>query len=112
MSEIILTVTQLSYLLAASFFIMGLRYLTSPLTARKGNILASIGMFIAVVVTLLDFSVLNYQMILLAIVIGSLIGGVLARSIKMTAMPQLVGLFNGFESAARTSPGKCTTCLL
>ena len=100
MSEIIPTITQLSYLIAASFFIMGLRYLTSPLTARKGNILASTGMFIAIVVTLLDFSVLNYQMILLAIVIGSLIGGVLARSIKMTAMPQMVGLLNGFGGGA------------
>ncbi len=100
MSEIIITVTQLVYLIAASLFIMGLRYLTSPQTARRGNFMASSGMLIAVVVTLLDLSVLNYQMILLAIVVGSLIGGVFARRIKMTAMPQMVGLLNGFGGGA------------
>lgn len=100
MSEIVLTGTHLAYLVAASFFIMGLRYLTSPLTARKGNIIASVGMLIAVVVTLLDLAVVNYQMILLAILAGSLAGGALARTVKMTAMPQMVGLLNGLGGGA------------
>jgi H+-translocating NAD(P) transhydrogenase subunit beta len=100
MSEIIITGTQLAYLVAASFFIIGLRYLISPLTARRGNIIASCGMVIAIIVTLFDFSILNYQMIFLAILVGSLIGGTIARTIKMTAMPQMVGLLNGFGGGA------------
>jgi NAD(P) transhydrogenase subunit beta len=100
MSEAILTGTQLAYLVAASFFIMGLRYLRSPMTARKGNVVASLGMLIAVAVTLLDFSVVNYQTILLAILVGSFIGGVIARKVKMTAMPQMVGLLNGLGGGA------------
>lgn len=100
MTEIIPTISQLGYLLAASLFIIGLRYLTSPSTARKGNIVAMTGMIIAVIITLFDFSVLNYQMILISIIVGSFIGGVLARAIKMTAMPQMVGLFNGFGGGA------------
>lgn len=100
MSEMILTGTQLAYLVAASFFIMGLRYLRSPLTARRGNIVASLGMLIAVAVTLLDLSILNYQMILSAVLAGSLIGGIVARTVKMTAMPQMVGLLNGLGGGA------------
>ncbi len=100
MSEIILTGTQLVYLVAASLFIIGLRYLRSPLTARKGNIIASLGMLVAVVVTLLDLSILNYQMILLALLAGSLIGGIFARTVKMTAMPQMVGVLNGLGGGA------------
>lgn len=100
MTEIIPTISQLGYLLAVSLFIIGLRYLTSPTTARKGNIVAMTGMIIAVAVTLFDFSVLNYHMILLSIIVGSFVGGVLARTIKMTAMPQMVGLFNGFGGGA------------
>src|SRR5215207_472196 len=100
MSEMILTGTQLAYLVAASFFIMGLRYLRSPLTARRGNIVASLGMLIAFAVTLLDLSILNYQMILSAVLAGSLIGGIVARTVKMTAMPQMVGLLNGLGGGA------------
>lgn len=95
-----MTVIQLCYIAAASLFIMGLAYLSSPATARKGNLIASIGMLLAVIATLIDYNVLNYDMILLGIVIGSLIGAVSARMVKMTAMPQMVGLFNGFGGAA------------
>jgi NAD(P) transhydrogenase subunit beta len=91
---------QLAYIVAASLFIVGLAYLSSPATARKGNLLASIGMLLAIIATLLDRNVLNYDMILLGIIIGSLIGAVSARMVKMTAMPQMVGLFNGFGGAA------------
>ena len=95
-----ITFIQLCYILAASLFIIGLAYLSSPATARKGNLLASLGMLLAVIATLLDHQVLNYDMILVGIIIGSLIGAMSAKMVKMTAMPQMVGLFNGFGGAA------------
>jgi NAD(P) transhydrogenase subunit beta len=91
---------ELSYLIAASLFIVGLKKLGSPATARQGNLIAAIGMLIAIVVTLLNQSVLNYQMILISIVIGSLIGAIAAQKVAMTAMPQMVGIFNGLGGAA------------
>lgn len=89
-----------TYLIAASLFIFGLKLLGSPATARRGNLLASAGMLIAVVVTLLDQEILNYVMILIGVVIGSAIGAVLAKQIRMTAMPQMVAIFNGFGGGA------------
>ncbi|MEC4984137.1 MAG: NAD(P)(+) transhydrogenase (Re/Si-specific) subunit beta [Oscillatoria sp. PMC 1068.18] len=100
MNEFLLTGIQLSYLVAASLFIFGLKKLGSPATARNGNLLAAIGMLIAVVATLLDRQVLNYQMILLGIAIGSAIGAIAARAVAMTAMPQMVGFLNGLGGAA------------
>lgn len=100
MSDFLPTGIQLAYLVAASLFILGLKALGSPATARKGNILASVGMLIAVVVTLLDRSVLNYPMILLGLMIGSVIGAIAAYKVEMTAMPQMVGLLNGLGGAA------------
>ena len=88
------------YLVAGVLIIFGLRRLSSPATARSGNQLAAVGMLIAVVVTLLDRGVLNYWMILLGIVLGSTIGAVLARTIRMTAMPQMVAIFNGLGGGA------------
>lgn len=100
MSDFLPTGIQLAYLVAASLFILGLKNLGSPATARKGNILASVGMLIAVVATLLDQAVLNYSMILLGLVIGSVIGAIAAYKVEMTAMPQMVGLLNGLGGAA------------
>ncbi len=94
------SVIEIAYIVAAAFFIIGLRYLNSPATGRRGNLLASIGMFIAIVVTLLDQAVLNYEMILIGILIGSILGATGARLVQMTAMPQMVGLFNGFGGGA------------
>jgi NAD(P) transhydrogenase subunit beta len=91
---------QLSYLTASALFIIGLKQLGSPATARKGNLLAAIGMLIAIVATLLDRAVLNYEMVLLGIAIGSAIGAIMAQRVEMTAMPQMVGLLNGFGGAA------------
>jgi len=92
--------TLMAYLVAAVLFIIGLMRLSSPSTARLGNVLAAIGMLIAIVVTLLVREVLNYTMILVGIAIGGAIGGVVARTIKMTAMPQMVGIYNGFGGGA------------
>jgi NAD(P) transhydrogenase subunit beta len=86
----------LAYLIAAILFIIGLMRMSTPRTARVGNLLAAIGMFIAIIATLLLKEVLNYAAILICIVIGGVIGGVAARMVKMTQMPQMVGIYNGF----------------
>ena len=90
----------LSYLVAAALFIFGLKRLQSPATARTGNLMAAIGMLIAIVVTLLDRDVVSYEMILVGVVVGSLIGAISARAVQMTAMPQMVAIFNGFGGGA------------
>jgi len=100
MSDLIPTGIQLTYLLAASLFILGLKKLGSPATARNGNVMAAVGMLLAVVVTLLDQQVLNYQMILLGLAIGSAIGAIAAYKVEMTQMPQMVGLLNGLGGSA------------
>ena len=100
MSEFLPTGIQLTYLVAASLFIIGLKKLGSPATARNGNLLASVGMLLAVIATLLDRQVLNYQMILLGLAIGSAVGAIAAYKVQMTEMPQMVGLLNGLGGAA------------
>ena len=90
----------IAYLIAASFFIFGLKGLTHPRTAVRGNMLGAIGMLIAIMVTLLDRQIISYQLIFVGFVIGGAIGAVLAVRIQMTAMPQLVALYNGFGGAA------------
>ena len=100
MSDFLPTGIQLTYLVAASLFIIGLKKLSSPATARNGNMLAAVGMLLAIVATLLDRQVLNYQMILVALAIGSAIGAIAAYKVQMTAMPQMVGLLNGLGGAA------------
>jgi len=87
---------KIAYLLAAVLFILGLKGLTHPRTAVRGNLLGALGMLIAVVVTLLDRQIVDYTVLLAGLVAGGAIGAILARRIEMTAMPQLVALFNGF----------------
>jgi len=94
------TTIAISYLIAASLFIYGLKFMSSPATARKGNMLASIGMLIAIVVTLIDKEIVSFEWIIVGLVIGSLIGAVSARKVQMTAMPEMVGIFNGFGGGA------------
>ena len=89
----------LAYLVAGVLFIFGLKGLTHPRTAVRGNRLGALAMFVAVVATLLK-SEMSYGMILAGIVIGSGIGALLAKKIEMTAMPQLVAIFNGFGGGA------------
>jgi len=91
---------ELSYLVAASLFIFGLKRLGSPATARQGNVIAAVGMLLAIVATLLDREILNYQMILIALAIGSVLGLFAAYKVQMTDMPQMVGLLNGLGGAA------------
>jgi NAD(P) transhydrogenase subunit beta len=90
----------LSYTVAAVLFILGLKFLGSPATARRGNMLSALGMLLAVVVTLLDQAIIDYRWILLGMVIGTVIGALAARLVAMTAMPEMVALFNGFGGIA------------
>lgn len=88
------------YLIAASLFILGIKKLGSPKTARFGNLLAMIGMLIAVVVTLFDKQILDFTFIIAGLIIGALIGTIAAKKVEMTAMPQMVALFNAFGGGA------------
>jgi NAD(P) transhydrogenase subunit beta len=88
------------YIVAFALFIIDLRLMNHPRTARKGNVLGAIGMAIAVVATLLIESVGDYGLIALGVVVGTAVGVPAARSVKMTAMPQMVALFNGVGGGA------------
>ena len=90
----------LAYLVAAILFIFGLKGLTHPKSAVRGNLMGAVGMLIAIVVTLFNEQILSYGLIVTGLLVGAAIGIILALSIKMTAMPQLVGLFNGFGGIA------------
>ena len=92
-------IIDLVYIVAAILFIVGLKFLGSPATARKGNVISSIGMAIAVIATLFSKG-LNFELIIGGFVIGGLIGAVVARKVEMTSMPEMVALFNGFGGLA------------
>jgi len=92
--------TKLIYLAAAVCFIIALKRLSHPATARSGNWIGATGMLVAIVVTLFDRNILSYQLIIIGIIVGSTIGLIFARTVKMTAMPQMVALLNGFGGAA------------
>ena len=89
-----------AYLVAAALFILGLKRLSSPRTARNGNMLGALGMLIAVVVTLLHWEIVGFVWIAVGIVLGSGVGLYLAQTVPMTAMPQMVALLNGFGGGA------------
>ena len=90
----------LAYIGAAALFIFGLKMLGSPATARKGNLLSSIGMLVAIVVTLASNKILSFEWIMIAAAVGAMIGAVASRLIAMTSMPEMVALFNGSGGAA------------
>lgn len=92
----------LAYLVATVLFIFGLKGLTRPRTAVRGNLTGACAMLLAVVVTLFDQQVLTYGTILTGIVIGGAIGAVFATRVKMEQMPEMVALFNGFGGVAST----------
>ncbi|MCC5942478.1 MAG: NAD(P)(+) transhydrogenase (Re/Si-specific) subunit beta [Balneolaceae bacterium] len=91
---------QLIYLVATGFFIVGIKRLGSPATARSGNQLASFGMLMGVVVTLFDREIISFEFIIAGVVIGALIGAFAAKKVQMTAMPEMVAIFNGFGGGA------------
>ncbi len=91
---------EFSYIAAAVLFIMGLKMLGSARTAKRGNLVSSVAMLIAVTATLLVQGVVSFKLILAGIVLGGAIGAFAAQRVKMTAMPEMVALFNGFGGLA------------
>ena len=91
-----------AYVVAFSMFITGLAKLTSPTTAVQGNKIAAVGMLIAVVATLLnpELDGADFLLIAIGLIIGTIVGIPSARNVKMTAMPQMVALFNGVGGGA------------
>jgi len=88
------------YLIAGVLFILGIKGLTKPKTAVRGNMLSALGMLLAVAVTLLTISDVDYRFIVAGVAVGSIVGGVMALRIQMTSMPQMVALLNGFGGGA------------
>jgi NAD(P) transhydrogenase subunit beta len=95
-----LNLVNIAYLVAAALFIVGLKGLAHPRSAVRGNLTGAVGMLLAIVVTIIDQEILRFDLIIAGLVLGSLVGAILAFRIQMTAMPQLVGLYNGFGGAA------------
>ena len=94
------TFINLSYILASVLFIFGLKMLSSPDTAQRGNFVSSLGMLLAVVVTLLSKEIVSFQFILIGLIGGGAVGAIAAVRIRMTSMPELVALLNGFGGAS------------
>ncbi len=88
-------IINLSYIIASIIFILGLKLLGKQTTARRANAISAVGMLLAIVATLL-IKGLSYQWIIIGLLAGSAIGAYAAYAVKMTAMPEMVGLFNGF----------------
>jgi NAD(P) transhydrogenase subunit beta len=87
------------YIIAASLFVIGLKMLGSAATARRGNVVSAVGMLLAVIATLLQGG-LHFTWIIAGVLVGSAVGAVAAYRVKMTAMPEMVALFNGFGGLA------------
>ena len=92
--------TNAAYIVAAVLFIVGLKQLGSPATARNGNRLSALAMLVAVVATIVGNDIASWEWILGGVIVGSGIGAISARRVQMTSMPQLVAVFNGFGGAA------------
>ena len=98
----------LVYIISAILFVFGLKMLTSQATARKGNLLSALGMFLAVIMTLLSQGIIDYKWVAVGIIVGSIIGAFSARLVAMTQMPQMVALFNGSGGLASLLVGWTT----
>jgi NAD(P) transhydrogenase subunit beta len=90
----------LAYLISSVLFILGLKNLSSPKTARRGNLFAMIAMLIAIIATLINNEIVDFTFIIIGLIIGSTIGVIIAKKVRMTAMPQMVALFNGLGGGA------------
>ena len=88
------------YVISSVLFILGIKRLSHPRTARSGNLIASSGMLIAVITTLVISNSLSYELIGIGIIIGAIIGAFFAIRVEMTQMPQMVAIFNGFGGIA------------
>jgi proton-translocating NAD(P)+ transhydrogenase subunit beta len=94
------TTINLAYLVAGVLLVIGIKRLSSPATARSGNVVAAVGMGIAILFTFLDPDIDSYWLIVMGMAVGTVIGVASARLVKMTAMPQMVALFNGVGGGA------------
>ena len=95
-----MNIPNISYVLASVLFILGIKKLSHPKSARNGNTLAAIGMLIAIIATLLSEGSLNFELIFIGMIIGTFIGAIFAIRVEMTQMPQMVAIFNGFGGGA------------
>ncbi|MBL41537.1 MAG: NAD synthetase [Rhodospirillaceae bacterium] len=96
----IVNISAVAYLISGVCFIMALRGLSSPISARRGNLFGIIGMLIAVITTLFNPGILSFELIIIGLLIGAIIGTTIARKIQMTAMPQLVAAFHSLVGLA------------
>ncbi len=99
------SILEIIYVIASVMFILGLKMLSHPLTARRGNFIAATGMVMAIIATIVlhrkdGEPIGNIGLIVAAIIVGTIIGWVIANRVKMTAMPQLVSFFNGMGGGA------------
>src|ERR671931_341478 len=92
--------TNLAYLVTIVTFILALRFLSNPATARRGNQIGAVGMLVVIAVTFANSKVVSFWEIAVGMVIGGAFGAVAARRVRMTAMPQMVALFNGVGGGA------------
>jgi NAD(P) transhydrogenase subunit beta len=97
--ENLIVLINVAYLIAAVCFIVGLKLLSSPSTARRGNQIAALGMAIAIIATMFMPGLQNIGLILVGLAVGAVLSAFAARQVKMTAMPQMVAIFNGMGGA-------------
>jgi len=88
------------YVVSSILFIIGIKRLSHPKTARSGNFIASLGMLIAIITTLVSSATVNLELVAIGIIVGSVIGAFFALRVEMTQMPQMVAIFNGFGGIA------------
>ena len=93
-------IVNLVYLIAGILFILGIKGLTKPKTAVRGNMLSAMGMLLAVIVTLLNLGRVDFSYIIAGVLVGGIVGATMALRIQMTSMPQMVALLNGFGGGA------------
>ena len=101
-------VWDIGYLVSAALFIFGIKRLSSPKTAPQGNRLGAYGMLLAVLVTLVKMyseGIIGFELILAGLALGTIIGYIMATTVEMTEMPELVALFNGFGGGASALVG-------
>lgn len=101
-------IANLAYIVSAILFIVGLKMLGSPATARRGNLCSSMGMLIAIVAGLASSGIVSFEWIIGGMLLGALIGAAAARLVAMTSMPEMVALFNGFGGSASLFVGWAT----
>ncbi len=94
------SIVSLVYLAAAVLFVLGIKGLTKPKTAVRGNTLSATGMLVAVVITLLDRNIVSFEYIVAGMITGAILGGLMATRVQMTSMPQMVALLNGCGGGA------------